>query len=140
MIKSLLICDSEGFPFYSRTIDKAFEKIDKAILSGLISAIGVIGKQLFNEEVATITYGSGLYAENIVVVSKEILTSNKVIYFVFFVKEDFNLKLMNQIATSIFIEVKPILKDKTKANASVNTKIDNILDVKFHGLIAISKK
>lgn len=139
MIKSLLICDSLGFPFYSRTVDKSFEKIDKTILSGLISAIGVIGKQLFNEEVATITYGSGAYAENIAVVSKEILTSKKVIYFVFFVKGDFDLKLLNQMSTSIFIEVKPILKDSSKANESVNTRIDNILDIKFPGLITNNK-
>ena len=57
MIKSILVCDSEGYPFYSKQIDKSLGEIDPAILSGLISAIGVIGKQIFKEEIATISYG-----------------------------------------------------------------------------------
>lgn len=136
MIKSFLVCDSEGYPFYSRTIEKGLVEIDKTMLSGLISAIGTIGKKLFNQELATITYGSGKNTSNIIIISKKILTTQKVIYFVFFTQEECNHNLMNQISTTIFIETKPMLKNSKIANESINKKIDDILDHKFFGLVA----
>ena len=80
MIKSILVCDSEGYPFYSKQIDKSLGEIDPAIFSGLISAIGSIGKQIFKEEIATISYGENY---EITIITKELFGDDKIIYFVF---------------------------------------------------------
>ena len=70
MIKSLLICDSQGFPFYSKTFDPKFPIIDDLLLSGLISAIETIGKALFNEEIATVSFGEGKSKKFLSIVTK----------------------------------------------------------------------
>ena len=44
----ILIADSSGVPFYSRNYNE-FSLADDGLLSGLISAIGSVGKRLFNQ-------------------------------------------------------------------------------------------
>ena len=79
MIKSILICDSQGYPFYMKQIDPTMTEMDSSIFSGLISAISTIGKQLFNEDIATITYGDKY---KITIITKELISYQKTIYFV----------------------------------------------------------
>ena len=105
MIKSILVCDSEGYPFYSKQIDKSLGEIDPAILSGLISAIGVIGKQIFKEEIATISYGENY---EITIITKELLGDEKLIYFVFLIEGERDLPFMKKLSTNIFIETTSI--------------------------------
>lgn len=136
MIKSFIICDSRGYPFYSRTIDKDFKDIDSAMFSGLISAIGSVGKELFNEQIATITYGLGNATSSIVVVAKEFISLNKSIFFVFLVQGECNHVLIKQVSTSIFIETKNKLKNPELIKDSVKEKIDRIIESKFGGLNA----
>ena len=125
MIKSILVCDSEGYPFYSKQIDKSLGEIDPAILSGLISAIGVIGKQIFKEEIATISYGVNY---EITIITKELLSDRKTIYFVFLIEGEPDLPLMKKLSTNIFIETKHVLKDPSAAKLDIKEKVDRIID------------
>ncbi|MFX1281784.1 MAG: hypothetical protein ACFFA3_20715 [Promethearchaeota archaeon] len=124
MIKSILVCDSQGYPFYSKKLDPDLDEISPAIFSGLISAIGAIGKQLFKENMATITYGEKY---EITIITKELFGDQKSIYFVFVVEGNADLKKMKQISTNIFIETKHVLKDPTAAQLDIKEKVDRIL-------------
>ncbi|MFX1569253.1 MAG: hypothetical protein ACFFCV_12890 [Promethearchaeota archaeon] len=124
MIKSILVCDSQGYPFYSKNFDSDLGDIDPTIFSGLISAIGAIGKQLFKEEIATISYGDKY---EIAIITKEIFGTQKSIYFVFIIEGEPDLKLMKQLSTNIFIETKQVLKDPDTAKLDIKQKVDRIL-------------
>ena len=124
MIKSILICDSQGYPFYMKQIDSTMTEMEPSIFSGLISAISTIGKQLFNEDIATITYGDKY---EITIITKELLSSEKTIYFVFVLEGGGDLKLMRRLSTNIFIETKSVLKDPSAAKLDIKFKVDKIL-------------
>ena len=124
MIKSILVCDSQGYPFYSKRFDNNMGDIDSTIFSGLISAIGAIGKQLFKEEIATISYGEKY---EIAIITKEIFGTQKSIYFVFINEGEPDLKLMKQLSTNICIETKHVLKDPHSAHMDIKEKVDKIL-------------
>ena len=125
MIKSILICDSQGYPFYSKQIDTSMTEMEPSIFSGLISAISTIGKQLFNEDIATITYGDKY---RITIITKELIGKEKTIYFVFVLEGEGDLKLMRRLSTNIFIETKQVLKDPSAAKLNIKQKVDKILD------------
>ncbi len=125
MLKSILICDSQGYPFYSKNLDPNLGEIDPTILSGLISAIGVIGKKLFKEDIATISYGEKYV---ITIITKDLFGGNKSIYFVFIIEGDMDLKLMRKLSTNIFIETKHVLKDPSTAKQDIQEKVDKILE------------
>ncbi|MFW9819809.1 MAG: hypothetical protein ACFFE5_09385 [Candidatus Thorarchaeota archaeon] len=124
MIKSILICDSQGYPFYSKKLDKDLGDIDPTIFSGLLSAIGAIGKQLFKEDIATISYGEKY---EVVIITKELFGDQKSIYFVFVIEGGRDLKLMRRLSTNIFIETKHVLKDPSVAKLDIQEKVDKIL-------------
>jgi hypothetical protein len=125
MILSILICDSTGYPFYGRKLNPSIGDMDPAIFSGLISAIGVIGKQLFKEEIATISYGENY---EITIITKELFGDSKSIYFVFLIEGDPDLTLMKKLSTNIFIETKQVLKDPSVAKLDIEKKVDRIID------------
>lgn len=124
MIKSILICDSQGYPFYLKNFDTTFIEMDESIFSGLISAISTIGKQLFAEDIATITYGEKY---EITIITKELIADQKTIYFVFVIEGEADLKLMRRLSTNIFIETKQVLKDPGAAKLDIKQKVDKIL-------------
>ena len=124
MIKSILVCDSQGYPFYSKKFDQNMEEIESTIFSGLISAIGAIGKQLFKEEIARISYGDRY---EITIITKELIGDKKSIYFVFLIEGEADLKLMKQLSTNIFIETKHILKETSATKLDIKEKVDRIL-------------
>ncbi|MFX1329193.1 MAG: hypothetical protein ACFE91_13780 [Promethearchaeota archaeon] len=124
MIKSILVCDSQGYPFYSKKLDPSLGDIHPTIFSGLISAIGAIGKQLFKEDIATISYGENY---EITIITKELFGDQKSIYFVFLIEGEKDLKLMKKLSTNIFIEAKHVLKDPSVAKLDIQEKIDKIL-------------
>ncbi len=124
MIKSILVCDSQGYPFYSKKLDPSLGDIHPTIFSGLISAIGAIGKQLFKEDIATISYGENY---EITIITKELFGDQKSIYFVFLIEGEKDLKLMKKLSTNIFIEAKQVLKDPSVAKLDIQEKIDKIL-------------
>ena len=124
MIKSILVCDSKGYPFYSKKLDPHIDEIDSTIFSGLISAIGAIGKHLFKEDLATISYGERY---GITIITKELFGDKKSIYFVFVIEGKMDIKLMRQLSTNIFIETKHVLKDPLAAKLNIKEKIDKLL-------------
>ncbi|MBY8985526.1 MAG: hypothetical protein KGD65_10680 [Candidatus Lokiarchaeota archaeon] len=124
MIKSILVCDSTGYPFYSKILDPSLGEINPTIFSGLISAIGIIGKQIFKEEIATISYGEN---HEITIITKELLGEKKSIYFVFLIEGDPDLPLMKKLSTNIFIETKHVLKDPSAAKLDIKEKVDRII-------------
>ena len=124
MIKSILVCDSQGYPFYSKKLDPSLDEINPTIFSGLISAIGAIGKQLFKENIAIITYGENY---KITIITKELFGDQKSIFCVFIIEGQVNLKSMKQISTNIFIETKQVLKDTSSAQLDTKEKVDKIL-------------
>ena len=125
MIKSILVCDSTGYPFYSKILDPSLGEINPTIFSGLISAIGVIGKQIFKEEIATISYGEHY---EITIITKELLGEKKSIYFVFLIEGEPDLPLMKKLSTNIFIETKHVLKDPSAAKLDIKEKVDRIIN------------
>jgi hypothetical protein len=131
MIQKILIADSSGYPFFSRSFDDELPEVDPALLSGLISSIGAMGNELFKKKIAQINFGSEGNGSFIYIVSKEILFENKSIYFVFFMQGECNDKIAKQLSTQIFIENKAILKNPdrrfTEISEKVNTIIDNLL-------------
>ncbi len=125
MIKSILICDSQGYPFYSKKMDDTLNDIEPAIFSGLISAIGAIGKQLFKEDIATINYGENY---EILIITKDLFSDQKSIYFVFLIENEVDLQLVKRISTHIFIETKQVLKNPSSKVLVIKDKVDKIID------------
>ena len=132
-LKSMLICDNGGLPFYSRNFDD-FIQIDDALLSGLLSAIGTIGKTLFKQEIATIKFGEGNEISRILVITRELFSSHRQIFFVFFYTDSINIARLRSVATLIFMEAKIAFKNQTPETKVVGELIDKILDNKFDGL------
>lgn len=134
-LKSMLICDNGGIPFYSRDFDN-FVKIDDALLSGLLSAIGTIGKSLFNQDIATITFGEnmGIKASKIVTISKELFSLHKQIFFVFFIRGEVDLKQLRSLSTRIFMEAKASFRNVMPEQKIIAEKIDKIIDLNYKGL------
>lgn len=130
MIKGFLISDSSGYPFYSKKMNDSAESIDSTLLSGLISAIGAIGKKLFEEEVATISYGDN-NKFGITIISKEIFGAQKTIYFVFLLEGETEVKKLRQLCTNIFIETKYVLKNPQDSRLDIVKKVDRLLETKY---------
>ena len=134
-LKCLLISDDSGIPFYSREFD--FEGIDATLLSGLLSAVGTIGKTLFKQDIATIVFGENIQPKNeskIIVISKEFFQIKKQIFFVFFYHGEQNMKQLRQLATTIFMEAKHSFRDRTPETQQLRKNIDRIIELKFDGL------
>jgi hypothetical protein len=134
MIEKLLICDSQGYPFYTKDFDSAIPSIDQALLSGLISTIGTLGRQLFKKEIANITFGTGISQSHIFIVTKELLSEGKSIYFVFFMKGECDQKLVKDISTTIFIENKNMLKRSKNFSGQIKDRVDSILKNRYSGI------
>ena len=137
MLKSMLICDATGLPFYSRSFDEALV-IDDALLSGLLSAIGTIGKHLFSQDIATISFGENRPGDpdvsKIVTISKDLISKNKQIFFVFFISGKVDLKKLSALSTLVFMEAKSSLLNRVPEQKMIALKINKIIDYKFQGL------
>jgi hypothetical protein len=133
----MLICDATGLPFYSRSFDEALV-IDDALLSGLLSAIGTIGKHLFNQDIATISFGENRPGDpdvsKIVTISKDLISKNKQIFFVFFISGQVDLKKLSALSTLVFMEAKSSLLNRVPEQKRIALKINKIIDYKFQGL------
>ncbi|MBD3253777.1 MAG: hypothetical protein GF383_01725 [Candidatus Lokiarchaeota archaeon] len=130
MIKSILVCDSEGYVFYSRIFDKDKFDYDSTLLGGFITAIATVGRELFKEEIATISFGYNDTAPNIVVLYKEFFHTDKKIYFVFITKGDIDLRKIKDVCTNIFIENKNELK-ATGVKKNLQDKINKVIQLKL---------
>ena len=134
-LKCLLISDDSGIPFYSREFD--FAGIDATLLSGLLSAVGTIGKTLFKQDIATIVFGENIQPKNaskIIVISKEFFQIKKQIFFIFFYHGEQNMKQLRRLATTIFMEAKQSFRNRTPETQQLRRSIDRIIELKFDGL------
>ncbi len=134
-LKCLLISDDSGIPFYSREFD--FAGIDATLLSGLLSAVGTIGKTLFKQDIATIVFGENIQPKNaskIIVISKEFFQIKKQIFFVFFYHGEQNMKQLRRLATTIFMEAKQSFRNRTPETQQLRKNIDRVIELKFDGL------
>ena len=128
MIKSFLICNSDGLPFYSKKIDQNFKDYDPHLFSGWISAISIIGKKLFQEEIATLSFGINKKA-SIVILPREFFGFDKVIFFVFLIQDEIDHKQLRQLCTNILIESKEYLKTvPLQSDERFKLKIDKVVD------------
>ncbi|MHA1775505.1 MAG: hypothetical protein ACTSWC_01955 [Promethearchaeota archaeon] len=130
MILCLQICDSRGFPFFTRTF-AGFPEINGVLLSGMVSAIGSLGQKLFHQDIATISFGSGVDLTYMVVIAKNLYFQKKAIYFVFYLKDNCDLKRLREIATTIYIENKGILNVSNFDVDLLKKKIDVLINTKF---------
>ena len=129
-----MICDSEGIPFFSRTFNE-FQILDDALLSGLISAIGSIGKTLFKKDIAMISYGGENQDDpRIIIVPKDLFNEEKSIFFVYLVTGVPELKKLREISTLVFVESKNSLKMIMSDRRALAEKINKILDSRYPNL------
>ncbi len=133
MLKSFLICDNSGLPFYSRNFD-TFVEIDNALLSGLLSAIGTIGRTLFKQEIANVIFGEGAGSSRILVITRELIASQRQIFFVFFYVGEVDIKPLRALSSMIFLEAKNAFKNQTPETRMMEELINKIVDNKFNGL------
>ena len=126
--KLQILIDRGGYAFYSRIFDKNLKDYDSSLFSGFISAIGTIGRELFKEEIATISFGYNSNDPSIVVLSKDVFGTDKRIYFVFLTQGDIDLKKVKDVCTNIYIQNKQSLKT-SKINKPLQEKIDKIVDL-----------
>ena len=131
MIICLQICDSCGFPFYTRTFGGNSE-VDGNLLSGLVSVIGNLGKKIFNQDIATITFGAAEEDINMIVVAKDLYSENKSIYFVFYLKGKCNHQLIKEISTALFIDNKIQLCSSDFEADPIKDRVDNLIKIKFN--------
>ena len=134
MIKAFLITDTSGHPFYSRAVND-FEELPGNLISGLISSIGNLGKQLFNKDLATIHFGEGLVKSHLLIITRNLFFEKKMIYFAFFIEgETCNHKILQDIAANIFIQTKQTLKTETSDLNIIKEKVDRILETQYSNL------
>ena len=134
ILQSLMIADSKGAPLYYRGFGTAHT--DPQIFSGLIATISMIGVQLFKKEVATVQFGANPDDEQIIVITRDLFQANKHVNFVFVCTCDCEQKIFREVASAIFIEIKPLIRnDKTDGIAAI---VNKIVDTRFGGLKTFS--
>ncbi|MHA1619981.1 MAG: hypothetical protein ACTSVZ_11940 [Promethearchaeota archaeon] len=130
MINGIQISDSNGIPFYTKFM-RLEEEFDSTILSGLISAIGNISNILFRKEAASISFGSGENAHEIVMISKNLTQQSRKIYFVFFTQGGEDISFLRKMSTTLYIEAKDLLRLQTAEVRNVFHRIDSIISNQF---------
>lgn len=136
MIRSLLICNNSGFPFYANL--ESNSDYDPSLFSGLISAISMLGKELFQEEIATINFGVNSKS-SIVILSRDFFGSDKKIFFVFLCENGIDHKKIKQFTSLVLMETKNSLKiDSPVDDEATTKKIDKI--VKSTGILELGER
>ncbi len=139
MLESLLITDSTGTALCHRKFRESFKSVEPSLLSGLISAIDSIGRQVFNKELAVVTYGEDNLSSidetvgKIVVISKDLFAQDKRINFVFFSTGDCSMKILRQVVTTLYIELKNLLRDEQPDYNKIGLIVDKVIDNNFKG-------
>ncbi len=143
MLEYLLINDSSGTSIYSRKFRDSFKLGEPTLLSGLITAIDSIGRQLFSKQIAVVTYGEDNLCNidesvsKIVVLSRDLFTQEKHINFVFFSTGDCSMKVLREIVTTIFLEIKTFLKDDQPDYKRIGLIVDRIVENNYKGFFGL---
>jgi len=141
MLEYLVICDSSGLPIYTRIFHQSKTFDEPSLLSDLISAIDSLGRSLFSKKTAVITYGEDNITSleesvsKIIVISKDLPSEDKHVNFVFVSSGDISLKALGEIATTIYIEIKQLLRISHPDYKKIQLSTDKIIDNNFKGLI-----
>jgi hypothetical protein len=130
MLETMLITDKEGTPIFFRRFSNA--NYEPQIFSGLISAISMIGFELFKKEVATIMFGTGQEDQQIIVVTRDLFQDGRKMNFVFVCSCGCDTKTFRELATAIFIEAKPLFR--ARQFDAIPTLANKIIDNRFNGL------
>jgi len=129
------IYDSHGIPFFSRNFQE-FHEIDNSILSGMVSAIQMIGERIFKENIATITFGEGSDLSFITIIQKDFFKEKRSINFVFFTEGQCETSLIQELSTTIFIDSKEFFRNPTHKQNEISHRVNLIIDTKFDSLAA----
>ncbi|MBD3353691.1 MAG: hypothetical protein GF364_19560 [Candidatus Lokiarchaeota archaeon] len=136
MIERMIIFNKGGLPLYTRKFVES-GSMEPSLLAGLVSAIDSMGFTLFKKKIATISFGEENFSslnENvskIVFISKDIMRLDKNFYFVFFCNGNDSLKLLRQISTRVFIEIKSILQSDMPDSARITELTNKIINNHF---------
>ncbi len=140
MLESLFITDCTRTALVHRKFRESFKEIEPTMLSGLISAIDSIGRLVFNKEFAVVTYGEdnisniGDTVSKIVNFSKDLFAQDKRISFVFFSTGDCSIKILRQLVTTLYIELKNLLRDEQPNHDKIGLIVNKIIDNNFKGI------
>ncbi len=143
MLESLLIHDTSGTSIYHRNFRESFKFGDPTLVSGLISAIDSIGQQLFSKQIAVVTYGEDNISNidepisKILVFSRDLFGQEKHINFVFFSTGDISMKVLREVVTTIFLEIKTLLKGDQPDYKRIGLIVDHVIENHFKGLFGL---
>lgn len=125
-IITLLITNSAGLPLYSKDFAENPLKTDPSLITSMISAISILGRELFNEQIATISYGfKNKY--NISIITKTSFNKEMEVFFVFFSNAPPDLKHLRSLSAKIYIEIKSILLNDDRNLNIIQKKVDRLL-------------
>ena len=136
MIKNFLITDSTGVAMYAKNVSNS-KDISTQLFSGLISTVGTVGKMLFKQNLATISFGSNFDENQIIILEKERFGQKKAIYFVFAGNHLEDAVPLKEIAATLYIEAKKELNDPQNNKDLLKQKVDTILENRFNNLLEI---
>lgn len=135
MIKGMLISHSDGLAYYSRSFNngaKSLDNFDPQLFAGLFAAIRNMGSVLFgsNKRIASISY-DGNVKDRIVVVSKDRISKNDAVYFVYLVSdknEETDEHMLKNLSNAIYIDIKQHLKTPYgQSENALKQTVDKIL-------------
>jgi hypothetical protein len=135
-IEAILICNSDGLPFYSKIFGNGILLNDMSLLSGLITAIDVMGSEIFGRHVAIITYRDDAISHNdsnnngnqIIIISKDIFSHDQHINFVYYTSINCPISIVRQITTHIFMEIKVFLQAEIPNYQKIKEIADKIIE------------
>jgi hypothetical protein len=135
-VQSLVICNSEGFEYYSKILEGNTITYEPILLSGFISAIGALGRQLFKADLATIYFdnnaANGNSPYNIVIVTKDFYQNEKRIHFVFLVNGIVDIKEIRKFCTEAYINAKEFFfREEKVRKKDLDDKIDKVVGAFF---------
>lgn len=136
MIKNFLVTDSTGGALYSKNVNSG-KDISTQLFSGLISTVGTVGRMLFKQKLATITFGANENENQVVILTKDRYGEKNSVYFVFAGNHLENTIPLKEIAATLYIETKKELNDPQNNKDVLQRKIDTLLENRFHNLTEI---
>jgi hypothetical protein len=130
MLKCFVITDSHGYSYFKKSFDFDFEKINKDLLGGMLSALTTFGKELFKKSLARVFFGENMEV-NLTIIKKETYSSEKSIFFVFICEGDMSAKEMNKISTDIFIQTKSFLMHPSHERRFPSARVERTIGKYF---------
>ena len=125
-IDAIFITDRTGINYYDRQFN-GFSINEPSLMTGLLSAMSSVGREIFNKDIANLTFGEGKNTINIALIIKDIQRLSKRIFFVF-IHNHSNINDLKGMATNIFITVKNLFNLKIPDTQMFKQKVDKLID------------